>query len=84
MDAAGRLSKREERGMAPFVYSGVGIIKPELFTREEREVFGLAPFFFAAAKAGRLYGVRLDGIWLHVGTPQAIDEANRVMARSIL
>ena len=84
MDATGRLIKREERGVAPFVYSGVGIIKPQLFMHEEREVFGLAPFFFAAAKAGRLFGVRLDGIWLHVGTPQAIDEANRVLARSIL
>ena len=84
MDAAGRLTKREQRGVAPFVYSGVGIIKPQLFMRETRHVFKLAPFFFAAGEAGRLYGVRLDGIWLHVGTPQTIVEANRVMARSIL
>ena len=71
-----------ERGVAPFVYSGVGIIKPQLFMHETRDVFRLAPFFFAAGEAGRLYGVRLDGIWLHVGTPEAIAEANRVMARS--
>ena len=83
MDATGRLKKREERCVAPFVYSGIGIVKPQLFRHEAREVFGLAPFFFAAAQADRLYGVRLDGLWLHVGTPQAIREANRVLARSI-
>lgn len=84
MDPAGRLRRREERGVAPFVYSGVGIIKPQRFMHETRDVFRLAPFFFAAAEAGRLSGVRLDGIWLHVGTPEAIIEANRIMARSSL
>lgn len=84
MDSAGRLTKREERSVAPFVYSGVGIIKPQLFAHEKRDVFGLAPFLFAASETGRLYGVRLDGIWLHVGTPQAIVEANHILTRSIL
>ena len=28
-----------------------------------------------AARAGRLQGLRLDGQWLHVGTPEAIDAA---------
>jgi MurNAc alpha-1-phosphate uridylyltransferase len=84
LDAEGRLKRREERGMAPFVYSGVGIIKPQLFRHERRDVFRLAPYFFDAALADRLYGLRLDGIWLHVGTPEAIAEANRVMARSII
>lgn len=84
MDGAGRLRKRDERGLAPFVYSGVGIIKPELFRHERRDVFRLAPFFFAAAEAGRLFGVRLEGIWLHVGTPETIAEADGVLARSIL
>ena len=84
MDAAGRLKKRDERGVAPFVYSGVGIVKPQIFMHETRDVFRLAPFFFAAGEEDRLYGLRLDGIWLHVGKPDAIAEANRVMARSIL
>ena len=30
MDAHGRLTQREPRGVAPFVYSGVGILKPEI------------------------------------------------------
>jgi MurNAc alpha-1-phosphate uridylyltransferase len=80
----GRLLKREERCVAPFVYAGVGIVKPQLFANIGPEVFKLAPFFFAAAERGRLFGQRLDGIWLHVGTPQVLPEAELSIARSIL
>lgn len=80
MSADGRLTKRAEREVAAFVYAGVGILKPELFEAAEQEVFRLAPYFFEAARQGRLYGVRLGGRWLHVGTPAAIDEAERAYA----
>jgi N-acetyl-alpha-D-muramate 1-phosphate uridylyltransferase len=83
-DAEGRLAPREDRHVAPFVYTGVGIIKPELFAGETRDVFRLAPFFFEAARKGRLYGQRLDGLWLHVGRPEAIAEAERAIDRSTL
>ena len=82
MDADGRLTPRGERDVAPFVYAGIGIIKPQLFAGIEDDVFRLAPFFFDAARKGRLYGRRLDGIWMHVGTPAAIDEAERCIVRS--
>jgi len=84
MGADGRLQKREERRVAPFVYTGVGIIKPELFADATEDVFRLSPYFFAAAERGRLFGLRLDGIWLHISTPQAIDDAERLIARSVL
>jgi N-acetyl-alpha-D-muramate 1-phosphate uridylyltransferase len=84
MDGIGRLQKRGEREVAPFVYAGIGLIKPELFAAETREVFKLAPFFFAAAEQGRLFGQRFDGLWLHVGTPQAIEDAERCVTRSVM
>ncbi len=80
----GRLQPREPRHVAPFVYAGVGIIKPQLFTSQTAEVFRLAPFFHAAAAKGRLYGVRLDGLWVHVGRPETIAEAERAIDRSTL
>jgi MurNAc alpha-1-phosphate uridylyltransferase len=82
MDSQGRLTKRPETDVAPFVYSGVGILKPQVFAQDAREVFGLAPFLFDAAKRRRLYGVRLEGLWLHVGTPGAIVEAEASIERS--
>jgi MurNAc alpha-1-phosphate uridylyltransferase len=88
MDPNGRLIRRDERDVSAFVYAGVGIIKPELFAQEARnetrDVFRLAPTFFAAAEAGRLFGARLEGIWLHVGTPEMIAEAEKTIARSAL
>lgn len=84
MDALGRLISREERRVAPFVYSGIGILKPELFKDATEGVFRLAPYFHKAAAEERLYGMRLDGLWFHVGTPQAIEDAERTFARSIL
>lgn len=78
----GKLTQRGEGRVAPFVYSGFGLIKPDLFAGDTRDVFRLAPTFFEAAARGRLYGVRLDGLWLHVGTPEAIVEAEAAIARS--
>ena len=80
----GRLESREDRHVAPFVYTGVGILKPALFEGQSAEVFRLAPFFHAAAAMGRLYGVRLDGLWLHVGRPENVAEAEAAIERSIL
>ena len=84
MDREGRLTAREPRRVAPFVYTGVGIIKPQLFDGVAEDVFRLAPFFYRAAEKGRLYGLRLDGLWLHVGRPESIAEAERAIDRSTL
>lgn len=74
----GRIIRRE--GPKPYVYSGVGLIKPQLFAKETRDVFKLAPFLFEAAEKGRLFGVVSQGLWLHVGTVAAIGEAERAIA----
>jgi N-acetyl-alpha-D-muramate 1-phosphate uridylyltransferase len=84
MSRDGQLQPREPRHVAPFVYTGVGIVKPQLFEGETADVFRLAPFFHAAATKGRLYGVRLDGLWVHVGRPETIAEAELAIDRSIL
>lgn len=74
----GRIIRRE--GPKPYVYSGVGLIKPQLFAHETRDVFRLAPFLFEAAEKGRLFGVVASGLWLHVGTVAAIEEAEKAIA----
>jgi len=84
MDQDGRLKKRREGEVVPFVYSGIGLIKPELFEAIESDCFRLAPLFFSAAEQGRLFGLRLDGFWLHIGTMPAIEEAEQAILRSVL
>lgn len=84
MDPEGRLVRRAEGGVAPFVYAGVGLMKPESFADlADGTPVRLAPYFFAAAERGRLFGTRLEGRWLHVGTPEAIAEAEAAIAESV-
>mgnify|MGYP001250003626 CR=1 FL=1 len=82
MTPDGRLSRRPEREIAPFIYAGVGLVKPELFADTPDGPFSLNLLFDRAIEAGRLYGLRLDGEWLHVGTPTAILEAEEHVAAS--
>ena len=84
MEPDGRLERRAENAVAPFVYAGVGIVKPEPYEAlADGTPMRLAPFFFDAAEGGRLYGTRLDGTWLHVGTPEAIEDAEAAVAGSV-
>ena len=82
MDAQGRLSRRKERKIAAFAYCGAAIFHPRIFKDTPDEPFSLNLLFDRAAEAGRLYGMRLDGLWLHVGTPESIGEAETAIARS--
>jgi MurNAc alpha-1-phosphate uridylyltransferase len=77
MGTDGRLIRRGERQMAPFVFTGVSIAHPRLFEGAPEGPFSLNRLWDTAIKQGRLYGVRLEGLWMHVGTPEALKEAER-------
>jgi MurNAc alpha-1-phosphate uridylyltransferase len=78
----GRLTWRAEREMAPFVYAGVAILRPELFKDAPAGAFALTRLFDRAMAQGRLYGLRLEGVWMHVGTPEAIAQAEAAIRSS--
>lgn len=71
----GRLTFRGEAASAPFAYMGVHITRPGYADHGPDGPFSLSPLWRASAAAGRLYGCVLDGDWMHVGDPQARDEA---------
>jgi len=68
----GRLSRRPERDVTPFGYAGAAVLRPELFAGAPSGAFSLTRLFDKAAEQERLYGLRLEGVWMHVGTPDAI------------
>jgi len=78
----GRLATRPERDVAPFVYAGAAILSPRLFIGAPSGAFSLTRLFGRAIEAGRLHGLRLEGLWMHVGTPEAIAEAEQAIAES--
>ncbi len=82
MNSDGTLRRRTENEVLPFVYAGVALLSPALFTDAPSGVFSLNVLFDRAAAAGRLAGLRLEGRWMHVGTPEAIAEAEAAITRS--
>lgn len=78
----GRLRPRAEREVAPFVYAGAAILSPRLFEGAPAGAFSLTRLFERASEAERLYGLRLDGLWMHVGTPEAIALAEEAILAS--
>lgn len=82
MDETGRLTRRGAQPRAPFVYAGAGIFHAGLFAETPEGAFSLNLLFDRAIANGRLHGLCLDGNWLHVGTPDAIAEAEAQIAKA--
>ena len=80
----GALHARAERQVAPFVYAGAAILSPALFADAPQGEFPLTDLFARAALTGRLHGLRLEGLWMHVGTPEAVGEAEQAIRKSAL
>jgi MurNAc alpha-1-phosphate uridylyltransferase len=82
MSPDGLLQRRPERELAPFVFTGVSIAHPRLFDGAPEGAFSLNQLWDRAIQQRRLYGIRLDGTWMHVGTPAALAEAEQALGGS--
>ena len=72
----GRIRRRKvEQEIVPFAFTGVSIAHPRLFEGAPEGAFSLNAVWNRAIAAGRAYGTRMDGIWMHVGTPEALAQA---------
>jgi MurNAc alpha-1-phosphate uridylyltransferase len=78
----GALRRRPEREVVPFVYAGAAVLSPALFAAAPAGPFSLTLLFDRSAEAGRLHGLRLEGVWMHVGSPDAIAAAERAIVAS--
>jgi MurNAc alpha-1-phosphate uridylyltransferase len=75
-----RLRRRAEQEVVPFIYAGTAILTPALFAGAPSGAFPLTLLFDRAAAKGRLFGLRLEGVWMHVGTPEAVAAAEAALA----
>ena len=79
----GALRKRREHQVVPFVYAGAAIMSPSLFAAAPAGDFSLTRMFDRANEQERLFGLRLDGVWMHVGTPDAVHAAEEAFLESV-
>ncbi len=77
----GRLTRRAEREVVPFAFAGVSLCDARMFEGAPDGAFSLNLLWDHALACGRLYGIRLDGRWMHVGTPEALAEAETLFER---
>lgn len=80
MSEAGSLSRRGAAPAAPYVFTGIQMLHPRLFSDSPPGRFSLNLLFDRAIAGGRLYGLAHDGEWFHVGTPEALAEAEARLA----
>lgn len=79
MLADGQLSRRPERGVAPFIHMGVQILTPELFQGCPEGPFSLNHIYDRAASQDRLFGLRHEGDWMELNRPQGLAAAEQAM-----
>jgi MurNAc alpha-1-phosphate uridylyltransferase len=78
----GRIRRRRVgQEVVPFVFAGVSVAHPRLFDAGPEGTFSLNVVWDKAIAAGRAFGVRMEGIWMHVGSADALAQAERQLAR---
>jgi len=75
MDPLGVLARREGSSTAPHVFAGVQVIKPALFADGPDGAFSTNLVWDRLIEKGTLFGQRMMGIWMHVGAPDDLTDA---------
>jgi MurNAc alpha-1-phosphate uridylyltransferase len=84
-DSDGRIRRRgADQKLVPFAFAGVSMAHPGLFDRSPDGAFSLNVVWDRAIAAGRAYGLRMEGTWMHVGSPDALAQAEQQLAREIV
>ncbi len=80
IEPGGRARHRGAASLAPYVFASVSVCDARLFQNAPEGAFSLLRLWNEAEEKGRLFGVFNDGDWFHIGTPQALAEAERLLA----
>jgi len=80
MDPMGRLSRRRDGRIAPFIYTGIQLVSHRLLRDAPEGPFSTNILWNRAMEEGRLFGLSFTGRWFEVGTPQAIRPTEEALA----
>jgi MurNAc alpha-1-phosphate uridylyltransferase len=83
LDAWGTPRRRREREIAPYVFAGVTLATPALFTPHLPGRFSMNTVWDRAMAAGRLRAVVHDGLWFHLSRPDDLAEAEHALAAQL-
>jgi MurNAc alpha-1-phosphate uridylyltransferase len=83
LTAGGEVVRRGTAGRADYVFTGVSLMHPRLFADSPSGPFSLNLLWDRAIAAHRIFGLTLDGVWMHVGDPAALDQAEKRLAGAV-
>ena len=73
-------ARRPAAGEEALVYIGAYVIHPRLFAGAPSGKFSMNLLWDQALQNGRLFGISHTGRWIHVGTPEAVGNAEKALA----
>lgn len=79
----GLLTRYQDGEPHPVVYAGAIAMDSRLLDDAPTDAFNLNIYFDRAIAKNRLFGVSLDGQWITVGTPDAIEDAEQTIASTL-
>lgn len=79
LDAHGLVGRRRKGEEAPFVFTGVSLADARLFVDSPDGVFSLNRVWDRGIALERVYGLTLNGVWMHVGDPAALARAETLL-----
>jgi MurNAc alpha-1-phosphate uridylyltransferase len=79
LDADGSIRHRGDAALAPHLYASLYVCGRRLFDDTPDGAFSVVPLWHRAQAKGRLFGLVNDGDWFHIGTPQALAEAEKAL-----
>jgi MurNAc alpha-1-phosphate uridylyltransferase len=79
-DPDGRIRFKAPGETAPFLYVGFQITKLDVVADGPEGPFGLLPVWKTLSARGRIFGFPSPGLWMHVGTPQGLEAAEKIYA----
>ena len=65
------------------IYAGAAIVNPDIFADAPEGPLSLNRYFDEAIAKGRLFGLKMRGSWITVGTPDAIPLAEEAVERAL-
>lgn len=79
LNADNSVTRRGEADGAPYVYAGCYAVHPRVFIDLPTGPFSMNVLWNRAIENNRIKAMVIDGLWLHVGTPQAVKLAEHEM-----
>ena len=77
IDPMGKLIRRPEQEISPYLFAGVQILHPRLFEKAPRGSYSLNHLYDRSIESQRLFGIIHDGDWFHIGTEDGLTQAER-------